>query len=262
MQNMRTYDLDLETLLSLLRDVHQTGNLSAQLPAGFLGQKVPCWVRIDLVDGGIMRYQIEDKERNLLVAGNNDKKLLDVLYKLGALHWQLDTHDFNMQPPGTNESSFKNNVSPPDTNRLLFGNNTQSIGNNAINTPNTTSFEQRTDVSFSQLQANGNMHTTPPSSAERRTGPLPPIPPPRIWNTPSMPARSFSDIPRTTTQIDPKMLYTLSRRLRRVLALVDGTRSAEKIAALLVSTPKEAWIVLALLQELEAMRIITWEKGP
>ncbi len=76
-----------------------------------------------------------------------------------------------------------------------------------------------------------------------------------------MPGRSFSDIPRTTAQVDPKMLYTLSRRLRRVLALVDGTRSVEKIAALLASTPKEAWIVLALLQELESMRIITWGKG-
>ena len=70
--------------------------------------------------------------------------------------------------------------------------------------------------------------------------------------------RSFADVPCISVRLNPQILQNVSRRHRRVLALVDGTRSAEKIAALLFATPKDAWIVLTLLQELESMGMITW----
>lgn len=74
------------------------------------------------------------------------------------------------------------------------------------------------------------------------------------------PLRLFSAVPRVIANLSPAVLHNLSRRQRRVLVLVDGTRSVEKIAALLFSTPQDTLIALELLQELEMMGLITLEQ--
>jgi hypothetical protein len=51
---MQKYNLDFETLLSLLEEIHQNGVLFTNFPPGFLGQKTGCQVRIALVEGKIV----------------------------------------------------------------------------------------------------------------------------------------------------------------------------------------------------------------
>ncbi len=222
---MRTYDLDFETLLSLLKGAHQTGVLSTKLAAGFFGQKIPCLVRVSLIEGDITYCYIEDEKGGIQFAGNIDKKLLNVLYDLGIRSWLLDTDPLTIQ-------SLSNYRNTP--NNLPFIANTPSFTPNPPPlAPNTSSFAPNT------------------SSFASNT-------PSRDSGMKSMSRRFFSDVPCISTNIGPEILHTLSRRHRRVLALVDGKRSAEKIAALLFSAPKDAWIVLTLLQEMESMRLITW----
>ena len=226
---MRTYDLDFETLVALLKNAHQTGVLSTRLPAGYFGQKKPCLVKINLVEGEITYCHVEDENGNIQITGNIDTKLLNVLYNLGICSWLLDTdpltiHSLNASRNAPDSPPFLQPTPP-------FSQNTPSFSQPAPQ--NAPSFSQPTP-SFSQTQATGYLGTR------------------------SMPRRFFSDVPHISTNISPEILQTLSRRHRRVLGLVDGKRSAEKIAALLFAAPKDAWIVLTLLQEMEAMRIITW----
>lgn len=231
MQKMYTYDIDLETLLSLLTEARQTGILSAELPHGFMGQKVRCWVRINLANGEILRCQIEDNKGRVQVMGN--KKALDLLYGLGPLSWRLDTES----PDARALSANKNNREPlelPPSERI-------------------------TNPLLPRVQPSNNLRTPPP--LERgNTSPLPPVQSTGSLRMNSASLRLFSAVPQVIANLSPAVLHNLSRRQRRVLVLVDGTRSVEKIAALLFSTPQDTLIVLELLQELEMMGLITLEQ--
>jgi hypothetical protein len=66
-------------------------------------------------------------------------------------------------------------------------------------------------------------------------------------------------VPRRLTTIEKHLLNALTRQQRRVLALVDGRRNIVQIAALLFGSANiesGAEEVLALLQEMEALKII------
>lgn len=61
-------------------------------------------------------------------------------------------------------------------------------------------------------------------------------------------------VPQRSRQVEQRELPSLSRKQRQVFALVDGTRSAERIAAILCQ-PVEA--VVEVLRDLETMGMIT-----
>ena len=63
-------------------------------------------------------------------------------------------------------------------------------------------------------------------------------------------------VPQRFRQVEQRMILSLSRKQRQVFALVDGTRSAERIAAIL---RQPAEVVVGVLHDLEAMGVITPE---
>lgn len=246
---MHTYKIDLETLLSLLGDAHQTGVLSTELPSGFLGQKARCWVRINLVNGEIVYCHLEDDQERIQVMDN--EKSLNVLHGLGILSWRLDTDSLDERTQSFDKSNRRileiplsergTNPSLPrirPTGSLRIS-NTAPLGGR--NTPSPAPPIQSTTGSL-------RMNSAPPVQAT--TGSLGVNP---------AAAKLFAAVPHMTTNFGPGVLPSLSRRQRRVLVLVDGIRNVEKIAALLFSTPQDVWIVLDLLQELAAMGMVTIE---
>jgi hypothetical protein len=79
---------------------------------------------------------------------------------------------------------------------------------------------------------------------------------PQAVNGPQMFASSPSPVPRRFRQVEQSVILSLSRKQRQVFALVDGTRSIEKIAVIL-RQPVE--VVTKVLHELEMMGVITLE---
>lgn len=63
-------------------------------------------------------------------------------------------------------------------------------------------------------------------------------------------------VPQRLMQAEQRLLPSLSRKQRQVFALVDGTRSAERIAAILCQSIE---VVVEVMHELEAMGMITLE---
>lgn len=104
---MQKYELDLETLLSLLEEMRQNGILFTNMPSGFLGQKTGCQIRIDLVAGKVAYCHIEDSEGQVHILSN--QKAFSLLYGMGPLEWFVETHlpdvpslvDTNASLPGT-----------------------------------------------------------------------------------------------------------------------------------------------------------------
>jgi hypothetical protein len=79
---------------------------------------------------------------------------------------------------------------------------------------------------------------------------------PQAVNGSQMVASSPSPVPRRFRQVEQRAILSLSRKQRQVFALVDGTRSIEKIAVIL-RQPVE--VVTKALYELETMGVITLE---
>ena len=105
---MQKYELDLETLLSLLEGMHQNSILFTNVPSGFLGQKTSCQVRIDLVAGRVAYCHIEDSEGRIHVLGN--KNAFSLFYDMGPLEWFVET-----RLPDTPSSLADTNASLPGT---------------------------------------------------------------------------------------------------------------------------------------------------
>ncbi|HEY7417671.1 MAG TPA: hypothetical protein VH593_20985 [Ktedonobacteraceae bacterium] len=87
---MQKFEIDLETILSLLEETHQSGTLFTNAPPGLLGQKTGCQVRIDLVEGKVAYCHIEDSVGKIHILSNN--KSFRLLYDMGPLEWYVDTH--------------------------------------------------------------------------------------------------------------------------------------------------------------------------
>jgi hypothetical protein len=79
---------------------------------------------------------------------------------------------------------------------------------------------------------------------------------PQAVNGPQMVASSPSPVPRRFRQAEQGVILSLSRKQMQVFALVDGTRSIEKIAVIL-RQPLE--VVTEVLRELEMMGVVTLE---
>jgi len=67
---------------------------------------------------------------------------------------------------------------------------------------------------------------------------------------------SSPQVPQRFRQVEQRMIPSLSRKQRQVFALVNGTRSAERIAAIL---HQPAEVVVKVLHDLAAMGVITPE---
>ncbi len=180
---MRTYQLDIETLLSLLYEAGQSGRLSTQLPSGIPGFKQYCQASIGLQEGKIVFCQIEQRNGRVLVSG---KQALQILSRSGTREWLLEEFQFHQTP------------SP-----------------------------------------------APPSSTTATTAPL--LPTQETQHGPSI-------VPQRRTFIDQNALSHFSRQQRRVLNLVDGTRSSERIAILLSSSSDPSAIRQTLQQVEEVLR--------
>lgn len=63
-------------------------------------------------------------------------------------------------------------------------------------------------------------------------------------------------VPRVIATPDASILNVLSRNQRRVLVLVDGTRSIKKITEILFSSSQDMRPVLQVLRELEHMGLV------
>lgn len=71
------------------------------------------------------------------------------------------------------------------------------------------------------------------------------------------PRQSVSSlVPRVIAAPDASILHSLSRNQRRVLVLVDGTRSIKKIAEILFPSSQDMRTVLQVLRELENMGLV------
>jgi hypothetical protein len=117
-RKMQKYELDLETLLSLLEEMNQNSILFTNMPSGFLGQRTGCQVRIDLVAGKVAYCHIEDSEGRVHVLGN--QKAFSLLYGMGPLEWFVETRlpeipslaDSNAPPPGTRFPTITRSLPP------------------------------------------------------------------------------------------------------------------------------------------------------
>ncbi len=67
---------------------------------------------------------------------------------------------------------------------------------------------------------------------------------------------SSPQVPQRFRQVEQRMILSLSRKQRQVFALVNGTRNAERIAAIL---RQPAEVVVEVLHDLEAMGVIRLE---
>ncbi len=193
---MQKYELDLETLLSLLEEMRQNSILFANVPPGALGQKTGFQVRIDLVEGKIAYCHIEDEEGRIHVLGN--QKAFSLLYGMGTLEWYVETR--------LPDAPLPTNTQPLP--RAMLPTNTR------------------------------------------------PLPAPSPYDTVPLPSLS-SIVPRPTVYNKSLVLQRLSRSQRRVLVLVDGTKSVEKIASMLYPSSQDSiQIVLKTLHELESLGLI------
>jgi hypothetical protein len=207
---MQKYELDLETLLSLLEEMRQNSILFANVPPGILGQKTGFQVRIDLVEGKIAYCHIEDDEGRIHVLGN--QKAFSLLYGMGTLEWYVETH--------LPDTPLPTNTTLPLP-RAMLPTNTQPL---------------------------------PRAMLPTNTRPLPA---PSPYDTVPLPSLS-SIVPRPTVYNKSLVLQRLSRSQRRVLVLVDGTKSVEKIASMLYPSSQDSiQVVLKTLRELESLGLIT-----
>lgn len=92
----------------------------------------------------------------------------------------------------------------------------------------------------------------------------PAIPPPAemsplrpVFTSPPPPQQMVSHTPKRVLYARQDYLDQLTRKQRRVYVLIDGARSAEKIAQLVSSSPNALDEVLQTLQELAALGLIT-----
>jgi hypothetical protein len=79
---------------------------------------------------------------------------------------------------------------------------------------------------------------------------------PQAFNGSQAVLSSSPQVPQRFRQVEQGVIPPLSRKQRQVFALVDGTRSAERIAAIL-RQPVE--VVVRVLDDLQAMGMITLE---
>jgi len=215
---MQKYELDLETLLSLLEELNQNSILFTNIPSGFLGQKMGCRVRIDLVAGKVAYCHIEDSEGRVHVLSN--QRAFSLLYGMGPLEWFVETH-------------------LPETPSLVDSIDSSSGARLPAMTSPLPMVTRPFPTMTGPIPAVSSQHTIP------------------LW-------RMSSIVPRQIINVEPQVLQTLSRDQRRVLVLVDGTRSVEKIAFILYSSSQDnrdtnIQAVLKTLRELESLRLITME---
>lgn len=214
---MRIYRLDLESLLPLLSEFQQDGSLSAVLPPGSLKQKGPCKARVDLLQGKVVYCHIEDGAGRTYIL-DNSKKIADTLYGLGELDWYLDEGIDKLYTPRGDPPSAQMTPHQGYSARPLTG-------------------------------PHQSLPYTPPY-----TPPIQPSPMPHS----SAQKQSVSDlVPRVIATPDANILNVLSRNQRRVLVLVNGTRSVKKITEILFPSSRDMRTVLQVLRELENMGLIT-----
>ena len=103
--------------------------------------------------------------------------------------------------------------------------------------------------------------TQPLPRQESISGQYPAMPsfPPTQYSPMSQSAQRLSVselVPRVIATPDASILNALSRNQRRVLVLVDGTRSIKKITEILFSSSQDMRSVLQVLRELEHMGLV------
>jgi hypothetical protein len=98
--------------------------------------------------------------------------------------------------------------------------------------------------------------TNLPSLRWTLEGPTPQQALPQAFNGSQAVLSSSPQVPQRFRQVEQGVIPSLSRKQRQVFALVDGTRSAERIAAIL-RQPVE--VVVRVLDDLQAMGMITLE---
>lgn len=105
------------------------------------------------------------------------------------------------------------------------------------------------------------VHTSPrlPAIRQNTTGQIPAIPQYVGHGSSPHPATGF--VPQRNVEINSSLLMRFPRHLKRVLVLVDGTRTVGKIASIL--SPQEDRIreVLQILRDLEDMGILSIKRS-
>jgi len=101
---MQKFTLDLRTMLSLLGEAEQTGQLTADLPSGIPGLKKRCQVRILLQGGKVVLCEITGGGGYLLASGDEAIRLLT---QLRACVWKLEESQVDEPPslPTTSSQS-------------------------------------------------------------------------------------------------------------------------------------------------------------
>ena len=110
---MQKFTLDLRTMLSLLGEAEQTGQLTADLPSGIPGLKKRCQVRILLQGGKVVLCEITGGGGYLLASGDEAIRLLT---QLRACVWKLEESQVD-EPPSLPTTSSQSPLSEATSNQ-------------------------------------------------------------------------------------------------------------------------------------------------
>lgn len=217
------YRIGLSTLLQLMQGYRQNGRLRAQLPEGTLGLQ-SSFVFIDMVQGSVVSCSIVDTQGQLLTSG---RSALNTVTYVGVLDWTVLQEYVHTSP------------------RL------------PVVRPHTM---HATGPLPAISQYSGQIPAIPQYSGQipaipQYSGQIPAIPQRVEHHAEPHPAANF--VPQRSIPIDSLTLTRFPRHLKRVLVLVDGTRTVGKIASIL--SPQEDRIreVLQILRDLEDMGVLS-----
>jgi hypothetical protein len=220
-------DIDLPALLQVLQKSRHNGRILAQIPYSFAGFSGG-YAFIDMAQGRATACHLINTQKQIILSGS---KAMDVTSSMGILHWTV-----GQEYQQTNKSL--SNIQPQHTNPNLpdiraYSPRTQ---NTNPNLPDIRAYSPPTQHTNPQLPA------IRPSTPNNITRPL------------NYPFASF--VPERLIHIDSALLGEIARRLRRVLVLVDGQRSVQKIASVLYPNEDGQQEVFSSLKQLAQMQII------
>lgn len=252
------YTIDLATILQLLREFRRDGILQAKLPTGLPRLKQPCQVVIELMAGEVSSAIVKNmKGQTLLV----DNEALQAVEALGKLNWVFD------QSASVTARSAIGQTNPifPSVPTTVRSRKSQT---GPIFPPVPVPARSRTGqtgpifppmpAASRSLQGQTGPIISMPSTGQ--TGPIfPPVSPHQtrlLQNStfqPQVPAPLKTLVPHRLMNLSQEEINRWPLRHRQVFVLIDGQRSRERIATILVLPLS---VVSNVLQELQSLRII------
>ncbi|WP_149404117.1 hypothetical protein [Dictyobacter arantiisoli] len=254
------YTTDLSTLLKLLQKVRQDGRVRAQIPQDVLGSQGG-YAFIDMLQGNVVSCSIVNLQGQIVLSGN---EALRVISTVGALQWEarLESQTTNPNLPAYRSSVSGSGFTNP---------NLPAYQPDRQTNPNLPAYrpDGQTNPNLPAYRPNGqtNPHFPAYQAGTASTQPIPAIQA-NVTGNPSYQQSGaqttfkrivypFSHfIPAHSINIDAYLLSRFPRRQKRVLILVDGVRTIEKIASILMPGNDGQQEIYTIVRELIEMQVI------